>query len=80
MALTEDFSLPVDGSWLVIPLTSAQTSVSNMSGVDVYIRLGALSSSSGFILNPSQTILTDETVYVRATSVTGNTPKVVVTR
>ena len=80
MALTEDFALPIDGSWLVVPLTSSQTSVSNMSGVDVYVRLGALSSSSGFILNPSQTILTDETVYIRATSVTGNQPKIVVTR
>ena len=80
MALTEDFALPVNGDWLVIPFTSAQTSVSNMSGVDVYIRLGALSSSSGFILNPSNTIIADETVYVRATSVTGNQPIVVVTR
>ena len=80
MALTEDFSLPADGSWLVVPFTSAQTSVSNMSGVDVYIRLGALSSSIGMVLNPSQTILTDETVYIRATSMTGNQPKVVVTR
>lgn len=80
MALTEDFSLPVDGSWLVVPYISTQTSVANTSGVDVFIRLGASSASQGFPLRPSETVLIDETVYIRATSVTNNIPKVVVTR
>lgn len=80
MALTEDFNLPTDGSWLVIPFISAQTTIANMSGVDAYLRLGATSSSQGFILSPSQTVIIDETAYIRATSVTGNTPKVTVTR
>lgn len=78
--LTEDFSLPSNGDWLVVPLTSAQTVLHNSSGVSVYIRTGALSSSKGISLLPNEKVLVDETVYARATSVTGSEPTIVVMR
>lgn len=78
--LTEDFSLPSNGDWLVIPKTSTQTSLSNTSGVDIFVRIGASSSSGGFIIQPSNMVVVDESLYARARFVSTNTPTVVVTR
>lgn len=78
--ITEDFSLPSNGDWLVVPLISAQTVLHNSSGVSVYIRTGALSSSKGISLLPNEKVLVDETVYARATSTTGSEPTIVVMR
>lgn len=78
--ITEDFSLPSNGDWLVVPLISAQTVLHNSSGVSVYIRTGALSSSKGISLLPNEKVLVDETVYARATSATGSEPTIVVMR
>ena len=78
--LTEDFSLPSNGDWLVVPLTSSSTVIHNSSGVSVYIRTGALSSSKGLSLNPNEKLIVEETIYVRATSMTGSEPTIVVMR
>jgi hypothetical protein len=66
--LTEDIALQQDGSWIGIPLISEQTIVYNGSGMDCYVRFGAASSSYGMLLASEQTIVVDETVYIRPKS------------
>lgn len=62
---TEDIPLQMDGSWLGIPLTSEQTILFNGSGMECYVRFGAGSTSFGMKLADEQTLVVDETVYVR---------------
>lgn len=78
--LTEDFYPPLDGTWLVVPLISAQTTVSNVGGTRLAIRFGALSSSEGFLLHENETMVVDETLYIKAFDTTKRRAKVVVTR
>lgn len=62
---TEDIPLQMDGSWLGIPLTSEQTILFNGSGMECYVRFGATSSSYGMLFANEQTLVVDETVYIR---------------
>ncbi len=77
---TEDFYPPVDGTWLVLPLTSSQTSISNVGGTRLAMRFGALSTSEGFFFNEGDTVVVDQTVYLKAFDTTKRVAKVVVTR
>ena len=78
--LTEDLQLPTDGDWLVIPLISAYTVVANTSHWDVLVRTGASSSSNGFTISPNEKAIFDETIYIRASVLTDNLPKITVMR
>lgn len=78
--LTEDLPLPTNGDWLVVPLTSEITIIENTGLWDVYMRTGTLSTSSGFTVSPKEKYIMDETVYLRASVLTDNTPKVTVAR
>ena len=78
--ITEDFELPSNGDWLVLPLTSSQTLVSNTGGTEVFIRFGSASTSIGFPLKASEKVVVDETIYVKSSQFTGFTSKVAVTR
>lgn len=78
--LTEDFSPPVDGTWLVIPLISTHTVISNVGGTRLAMRFGALSTSEGFLLHENDERIVDQTVYIKAFDNTKRVPKVVVTR
>jgi len=77
---TEDFELPTTGEWLVVPLTAAQIIVHNAGQTPVKVRLGASSSSTGMVIEPKETIVTSETVYIRAVRLDKASYKVVVTR
>jgi len=64
--LTEDLNLPVDGSWIaVVPITT-DIVVHNASNRECLIRFGALSTSYGMPFEDGETIMADETVYIRA--------------
>lgn len=63
--LTEDISLPINGSWLLVPLTTTQTIIFNNNNGDLLVRFGALSLSSGFKLSTNDTIACSEAVYVK---------------
>ena len=78
--ITEDFELPTNGDWLVIPLTSSQTLVSNTGGTEVSIRFGSSSQSLGFPLKASEKVVVDETIYLKTSHFTGFTSKIAVTR
>lgn len=77
---TEDFYLPDDKTWLVLPLLGTVTTLCNVGGTRIMIRFGAGSMSDGFVMNDGATIVVDETVYVRAFDDTKKRPKIVVTR
>ena len=77
--ITEDFELPTNGDWLVIPLTSSQTLVSNTGGTEVSIRFGS-SHSIGFPLKASEKVVVDETIYVKSSQFTGFSSNIAVTR
>ena len=65
---TEDISVPFDGSWLGVPLTTTQTLIFNPNADPFYVRMGASSSSIGFLLHGGKTAIADETVYLKATN------------
>jgi hypothetical protein len=79
---TEDITLPSDNNWLAIPLTSEQTIIYNGSSLALFYRLGSLSSSNGMLFNKNETLIVDETIYIRKqyTSYSDTTNKVTVTR
>jgi len=62
---TEDFTVSSGSDWLVIPLTTAQTIICNIGETKLAFRVGNDSSSRGLILNPAETFVIDETVYLR---------------
>ena len=62
---TEDFTVANGNDWLVIPLTSTMTVVCNIGETKLAFRVGNDSTSRGLILNPSETVILDETVYLR---------------
>ena len=64
--LTEDLQLPSDGSWIAIVPLDVDVIVHNASNRDCMVRLGALSTSYGMLLEPGITIMVSETIYVRA--------------
>jgi len=78
--ITEDLNPPLNGDWLVIPLVSDIVIIANTGSIPIFLRLGSTSSSSGFPVTPNETYKFDETVYVKAGTVTGQTPKITVTR
>lgn len=78
--ITEDLVLPTDGSWLVIPLTGTATVINNSGQYTFFLRLGGLSTSRGFMLEPNTTIIVDETVYITAGNMSNSNPTIGVTR
>lgn len=60
-----DINIPNDGSYHHVELTGTSMIVYNMSGTNVYFRYGAISTSAGMILEPQQSIMTDEDIYVK---------------
>jgi len=77
---TEDFNPPLNGDWLVIPLISDILVLANTGSIPIFLRLGSTSTSTGFLVMPNETYKIDETVYVKAGAITGQTPKITVTR
>jgi hypothetical protein len=79
---TEDITLPSDNNWLAIPLTSEQTIIYNGSSLALYVRLGSGSTSNGMLFNKQETMVVDETVYIRrqSSSYIDTVAKVTVTR
>jgi hypothetical protein len=78
--ITEDFNPPLNGDWLVIPLIADIVVLANTGSIPIFLRLGSTSTSSGFLVVPNETYKFDETVYVKAGTVTGQVPKITVTR
>ena len=72
--ITEDFRVPTDGSWLGLPMISDHTIVHNGTHSEIYARFGSSSESYGIKIAEGDTIIVDETVYVRsvAHSITGS--------
>jgi len=79
---TEDIALPSDSNWLAIPLTSDQTVIYNGSSLALYYRLGSTSTSYGMLFGKQETVIADETVYIRkqSNSYIDTLAKVTVTR
>jgi len=77
---TEDFTVPKSSEWIVIPYTTTQTVVCNIGNAKIAVRFGADSVSEGQILNENDTMVVDETIYLRALDTKAKTPKVAVTR
>jgi hypothetical protein len=63
--LTEDITVPQDGTWLEVALTSTRTILYNGSGVELMARFGATSTSSGFMLFTNESMSVDEPVWIR---------------
>lgn len=64
--LTEDILLPEDGSWIAIVPLGNDSFIQNDYTQDCLIRFGALSTSYGSVFQSGDTIIVNETVYVRA--------------
>ena len=64
--LTEDIRLPEDGSWLAIEPLTDQVIIHNDTGRECLVRFGAASTSTGMPLVPDETLMVDETVYIRS--------------
>lgn len=62
---TEDIQLPTDGSWLGIPMTGTYTIVHNGTIDTMLVRFGSSSNSFGMKLKAEDTLIAEETVYVR---------------
>ena len=62
---TADMAIPQDGSWLGIPTLGGSTILYNASTQHLLVRLGSTSTSYGMKLFPDQTMMFDETVYVK---------------
>ncbi len=67
--LTQDFILPTNGDWLALPLTSTFTVMNNVSNLSLHIRFGVSSTSLGFMIEPGDTMIAEETIYIRPPSV-----------
>lgn len=81
--LTEDITIPKDGSWTEVTLTSTITIIYNDSGVDMMVRFGASSTSNGIRLSPGDSMSVDESIYIRPSTLgraSTGTLKVSVTR
>lgn len=63
--ITEDLLVPQDNSWLGIPTISGNVILFNGTNQVLLVRLGATSTSYGMRLHPEQTMMFDETVYVK---------------
>lgn len=64
---TEDITVPQDGSWLGIPSLGGSTIIFNNTNKILIVRLGVTSVSEGMRLRPEQTMMFDETIYVKYT-------------
>ena len=63
---TEDIRLPEDGSWLELAPVDTDIIIHNDTGRECLVRFGAASTSSGMPLVPDETLIADETVYIRS--------------
>lgn len=63
--LTEDITLADQDQWVALVPTGASIVVYNGSNRDCVIRFGALSTSAGMLFGPDETIIAEETVYVK---------------
>ena len=78
--ITEDITIPSDGSWVTITATSLMSSIYNKGPHAISMRMGEESTSEGFIVAPSQMVVIDETCYVRSQKISSLSTYLVVTR
>lgn len=78
--LSEDIVIAANGVWVEIPLTSAMSIIHNKGVHDIMMRMGAASTSDGMIVSVGQTVVVDETCYVRSQKTSTYNVTLVVTR
>lgn len=69
--LSEDIVIISDGVWVTVPLITAKSIIYNKGPQEVTVRMGAASASGGIIIPIGQTVIVDETCYVRVKQTSG---------
>lgn len=64
--ITEDVYLPLDASWILVPISGAeQLVVQNAYNEECLFRFGAGSTSVGIVLHMGHTVIAEEDIYIR---------------